>query len=64
MTDLLPALRPHCAQHGPMELRLGFTPEQRWCGTWYGCAAHRCQTAVLLPSDALLVQLSTQGARS
>ncbi|WP_409469108.1 hypothetical protein [Streptomyces sp. HC307] len=43
-----------------MELRPGYTAEQQWCGTWYACAAHRCQTATLIPSAALTAQLTAQ----
>ncbi|GAA0637533.1 hypothetical protein GCM10009535_12420 [Streptomyces thermocarboxydovorans] len=63
MNANLPACRPQCAQHGAMELRLGHTAEQRWCGTWYVCAAHRCQTATLIPSAALAAQMEGQAAR-
>lgn len=31
------------------------TAEQRWCGTWYDCAA--CTNSVLLPSAALTQHL-------
>ncbi|MGW1039409.1 hypothetical protein [Streptomyces sp. NPDC002547] len=58
----LPAPRPQCAQHGPMHLRPGYTPEQRWCGTWYACTTPRCQTTSLIPSAALTAQLAAQRA--
>jgi hypothetical protein len=62
MTDNLPARRPDCPQHGPMELRPGHTPEQRWTGTWYACSTSRCLNAALIPSRALTTQLTTQAA--
>lgn len=60
MTSNVPAVRPQCAQHGPMELRPGHTAEQSWCGAWYACTAPRCQTAGLIPSMALMAQLASQ----
>lgn len=33
------------------------TPEQAWCGTWYGCTEPGCGCTVLLPSPELERQL-------
>lgn len=53
---------PDCREHGPMVLRPASrqTTEQRWCGTWYDCTAHRCLTSVLDPSPELVAQLAEQ----
>ncbi|MFY1595555.1 hypothetical protein [Micromonospora sp. WMMD737] len=63
-TDL--ATLPTCNTHGQMTLRPADrqSAEQRWCGTWYDCAAHRCLTSVLLPSPALMAQLAEQATRA
>ena len=63
MTANLPACVPQCPQHGPMVLRPGYTPEQRWCGVWYACIAYRCRTEHLLASPELLASLAEQRAR-
>lgn len=49
------AERPSCVRHGYMELRPieRQTPEQRWCGVWYDCAAPHCMSSVLLPTGEL-----------
>lgn len=60
----LPAERPRCQRHGPMQLRGGHTAEQQWCGTWYDCAAADCRTSTLLTSPALRAELDEQHART
>ncbi len=56
--DALPVVRPQCSRHGSMELRVGGTAQQRWCGTWYDCPGYdgprRCLASALLASSALL----------
>lgn len=56
---------PQCSAHGTMALRPldRQTAEQRWCGVWYDCGAHRCWSSALLPSPELRAQLAEQAAR-
>jgi hypothetical protein len=67
MSSTALAERPTCPAtpaHGYLALRDppgGWTPEQRWCGTWYDCT--RCTSGVLYPSRALREQLAAQAAR-
>ena len=65
-SNRLPAERPRCVnpEHGYLVLRPAAqqTYEQRFCGTWYDCAAynaptHRCGTSELIKSRDLCHQL-------
>jgi hypothetical protein len=63
MTTAEAETAPECPKgHGPMILRPGGTPEQRWCGTWYECAPVQsgCRSAVLYPSPELTDALEVQ----
>ena len=57
--------RPKCPTHNVyMELRIGQSQEQRFCGTWYDCPAYKCACSILLPSPELQSQLEMQAQQA